>query len=197
MRSRFHRRIASAGLCGVLVSQALSCGFAPAPSTTSETKEARIQRGAYLANLGGCHDCHSPKVFTERGPEPDPARLLSGHPPSTKLPELPAGVLGPDRWGAVATPDLTAWAGPWGVSFAANLTPDATGLGSWTEEVFIQAIRSGKHMGAGRPILPPMPWAAYAQLTDDDLGAIFAYLESLKPIANQVPQPIPPAPAGN
>ena len=57
----------------------------------------------------------------------------------------------------------TAWSGPWGVSFTANLTPDPeTGLGRWTLRNFMDTIRSGRHMGRGRPILPPMPWTAYA-----------------------------------
>jgi hypothetical protein len=101
-------------------------------------------------------------------------------------------VLGPTQWGATNTSDLTAWAGPWGVSFAANLTPDMTGLGGWTAQQFIQTMRTGKHVGIGRDLLPPMPWLNLEVLTDADLKALFAYLQSLKPISNQVPQPIPP-----
>jgi hypothetical protein len=83
--------------------------------------------------------------------------------------------------------------GPWGVSFSRNLTPDqSTGIGSWTEEMFIKTIRDGKHQGEGRALLPPMPWQMYAQMTDDDLKAIFAFLRSLPAIANAVPDPIPP-----
>ncbi len=152
-----------------------------------------VTRGEYLVNFGGCHDCHSPKMMTEHGPEPDPGKLLSGHQSSSKLPEIPDGVIGPDKWGALTNNDLTAWFGPWGVSFTANLTPDKeTGLGSWTAEVFIKAMRTGKHMGVGRDILPPMPWFSLNALSDDDLKAIFAYLQSIKPIHNQVPPPIPP-----
>ena len=153
----------------------------------------RLQRGEYLVNFGGCHDCHSPKIFTDNGPTLDPQRLLSGHPSDTELPALPDSVIAPDKWGAVATHDLTAWFGPWGVSFAINLTPDPnTGLGNWKESQFIQAMRTGKHLGTGRPILPPMPWFALAALNDDDLRAIFAYLGSIKAIENRVPSPIPP-----
>jgi len=156
-------------------------------------KKAQIQRGEYLVIAGGCHDCHSPKLFTAKGPEPDPQRLLSGYPADTKLPEIPQGILGPDKWGTVGSNDLTAWVGPWGVSFARNLTPDLkTGLGSWTEDMFIRAMRTGKSMGVGRDILPPMPWFNYAKLSDEDLKAIFAYLKTLKPIENEVPDPIPP-----
>lgn len=153
-----------------------------------------IKRGEYLVTIGGCNDCHSPKVMTPMGPVPDTIRLLSGHPASEKLPPLPTQIIGPDKWGAVANNSLTAWFGPWGVSFAANLTPDnITGIGAWTEGSFIKALRTGKHMGAGRPILPPMPWFNFATMPDSDLHAIFVYLKSLKPISNEVPLPIPPS----
>jgi len=152
-----------------------------------------IKRGEYLVGYGGCNDCHTPKLFTPNGPEPDPNKLLSGHPATAELPEVPPGIIGPEKWGALTNNDLTAWIGPWGVSFAANLTPDnGTGLGGWTEEQFIKTMRTGKHLGVGREILPPMPWYSLAVLTDGDLKAIFAYLHSIKPIENQVPQPIPP-----
>jgi hypothetical protein len=126
---------------------------------------ALIKRGAYLVDVGGCNDCHSPKVFAGAGPMPDKARLLSGHRANAKLPAIPAGVIGRDQWGAVTNTELTAWVGPWGVSFAANLTPDVTGLVSWTPENFIQAMRTGKHAGVGRPILPPMPISANLRIT--------------------------------
>lgn len=155
--------------------------------------KAMIERGKYLVNLGGCNDCHSPKVFTPMGPVPDTTRLLSGAPSNNKLPDVPKDALTPETWGAVCTNDFTAWAGPWGVSFARNLTPDqATGIGSWTEAIFMKALRTGKDMGEGRAILPPMPWFNFAKLTDADLKAIFAYLHSLKPIENAVPDPISP-----
>jgi hypothetical protein len=91
-------------------------------------------------------------------------------------------------------PDLTAAAGPWGVSFAANLTPDQSGIGTWTEEQFKRAIMQGKFKGidGARTLLPPMPWFNFAALKDEDVSAIFAYLKSLKPVVNVVPQPIPP-----
>ncbi len=146
-----------------------------------------------MVGFGGCSDCHTPKQFTPKGPQPDPGKLLSGHPSTAKLPKVPQGVIGQEQWGALTNNDMTAWVGPWGVSFAANLTPDKrTGLGSWTAELFIKTMRTGKHLGAGREILPPMPWFTLATLTDEDLKAIFAYLNSIKPIENVVPQPIPP-----
>jgi hypothetical protein len=124
------------------------------------------------------------------GPEPDMDRMLSGHPENITIKpgRIPEGFL------AMASLTFTAWQGPWGVSFTANLTPDQnTGIGVWTEDVFIKALRSGKHMGTGRPILPPMPWPMISQMTDDDLKAVFAYLKSIKPIVNRVPDPMPPA----
>ena len=168
----------------------------PASSEAAQTPAAQspVQRGLYLVTLGGCHDCHTPKNFGPMGPEPDMSRMLMGHVASEKIPAVPAGVIAPDGWGAVASNGLTAWAGPWGVSFASNLTPDtATGIGSWTEEMFIKTLREGKHQGEGRPLLPPMPWQSLAKATDDDLKAMFAYLRSIPAINNPVPEPIPPA----
>jgi mono/diheme cytochrome c family protein len=159
----------------------------------AEAAKTPVERGAYLANQGHCNDCHTPKIFTAAGPTLDTTRLLSGAPADMVVPAIPAGVIGPDAWGALGSNDLTAWAGPWGVSFGANLTPDATGLMGWTPEMFTAAMRTGKHAGAGRPILPPMPWELTGRLTDDDLNALFAYLQSLPPVRNAVPQPIPPA----
>jgi mono/diheme cytochrome c family protein len=151
-------------------------------------KKAMIKRGLYLVTLGGCNDCHTPKKMTPHGPVPDESRLLSGQPADEKLPEVPPDLLGPDKWGAITNNNLTAWVGPWGTSFAANLSPDKeTGIGAWNEELFIRILRTGKFMASGRNILPPMPWYDLAKLTDGDLKAIFAYLKSIKPVKNQVP----------
>jgi mono/diheme cytochrome c family protein len=165
----------------------LSGCTAKAPATS------QVERGKYLVMAGGCNDCHTPKVFTPAGPMFDTTRLLSGHPASSQLPPFPKGVIGPTGWGTIANNDLTAWFGPWGVSFAYNLTPDMqTGIGGWTEEMFIQTLREGVFMGMSRPILPPMPWQTIGQMTDDDLKAIFAYLKSVPPINNKIPDPMPP-----
>jgi mono/diheme cytochrome c family protein len=168
-------------------------------STTKDpaSNAEQISRGEYLVTLGDCNTCHSPKASIMPIPVPDNSRLLSGHPADESVAAVPTGILGPDGWGGLGNPDFTAWAGGWGISYAANLTPDqATGLGAWTEETFIKTFRTGKHMGAGRDILPPMPWYAWKDAKDSDLSAIFAYLKSLKPVANQVPQPVmaPPPP---
>jgi len=154
--------------------------------------KAMIERGKYLVKLGGCGDCHSPKTMTAQGPMEDAALLLSGHPASETITGAPAALF-QDGWIASCNANMTAWAGPWGVSFAVNLTPDAkTGLGNWTEDQFVKAIRSGKHRGFGRPILPPMPWANLAGASDEDLKAMFAYLHSIPAVSNEVPAPIPP-----
>jgi mono/diheme cytochrome c family protein len=158
----------------------------------SSNDAAAVARGHYLVTVGGCNDCHSPKIMTAQGPVVDESRLLSGHPANQQLPKVPAGLLA-SGWGAVTTADETAWVGAWGTSFAANLTPDPTGLGNWTVDMFINSMRTGKYMGISRPILPPMPWAYYGQMSTRDLRAIFAYLRSLKPISNLVPEALPPA----
>jgi len=152
-----------------------------------------IERGKYLVTVAGCDDCHTPKKMGPQGPVLDESKLLSGQPAHEPIAEVPKEALAPGKWMAVTNMHLSAWAGPWGISFARNLTPDVeTGLGSWTEEMFIKTLRLGKHMGEGRPILPPMPWESFAKMTDADLKAMFAYLKSLPPIANAVPDPISP-----
>jgi hypothetical protein len=163
----------------------------PAQRPAAGTHRTPVALGAYLVSTSGCHDCHTPFKLGPKGPEPDMTRALTGHPEDLKMPPPPALPAGP--WMVTAAATNTAWAGPWGVSFTANLTPDKeTGLGDWTEEQFVAAIRTGKHQGKGRPILPPMPYPVYANLVDDELKAIWAYLQSLAPVKNRVPQPIDP-----
>ncbi len=168
----------------------------PAAAVQQEDLQARrVARGKYIVNTAGCHDCHTPWKVGPNGPEPDMTLALSGHPESMKMPPPPKLGNGPWVWTAAGT--NTAFAGPWGVSYTANLTPDRmTGLGIWTEDIFVKTIRSGRHWGVSRPILPPMPWTVYRNMTDEDLKSIFAYLRTIKPIKNQVPEPLPPASAG-
>lgn len=157
-------------------------------------KDDLIKRGHYLVLTAGCHDCHTPKVFTAHGPVDDSTRLLSGHPAGTPLPPIDEKVLKPGNY-ILISPDLTAFIGPWGISYTANLTSDsATGIGAWGEETFIKTLRTGKHLGQdnGRPILPPMPWYNMARMEDADLKAIYAYLMSTTPISNRVPAPKSP-----
>jgi mono/diheme cytochrome c family protein len=162
--------------------------------------EASVERGKYLVTLGGCNDCHTPKMPGPGGaPELDAKHLLSGHPenapPPTWTPEdAKRNVL------ITADGTGTAFAGPWGVSFASNLTPDKeTGFGEWSETTFIQMARTGKHQGQpdGREVLPPMPWFSMKDLSEADLKAMWAYLRSIPPVKNQVPLPISPAASAN
>jgi len=182
-------------LCAAAAVLAAAMGAA---SVTAETPRGEAQtsnadivkRGNYLVLTAGCHDCHTPTKMGPQGPEPDMSLALSGHPAAMKLPPPPAAS-GP--WIASIAASMTAWAGPWGISYTANLTPDKeTGTGSWSRQNFIDTIRNGRHMGAGRPLLPPMPAVMYANYSDDDLGAIYAYIQSLPPISNKVPAPLPP-----
>lgn len=170
---------------------ALGVAAIPSSNNPAAQAKARVARGEYLVTIGGCHDCHTPKKMGPEGPEPDMARKLSGHPESAQLPAPPQAV-GP--WIASTNVDLTAWSGPWGISYTANLTPDEnTGLGIWTEDMFVRALRTGRHMGTSRPILPPMPWQNFSRMSDEDLKSIYAYLRSIPPVKNRVPVPAPPA----
>lgn len=155
----------------------------------------RIARGEYLVKTMGCHDCHTPHKLGPKGPERDMSRALTGHPEGLVMPPGPKLPAGPWIWVGAGT--MTAFSGPWGVSFTANLTPDPeTGLGKWTEDMFITAMKTGRHEGKGRPILPPMPYFVVAELNDEDIKSLFAYLQSLPPVKNRVPQPVDPPESG-
>ena len=139
---------------------------------------ASVDRGKYLVSITGCHDCHSPK---SEGMTPDPARLLSGRPATTKIPSPANGEIH-------ASLDFTAFYGPWGQTVASNLTPDAaTGLPGrgYNEKTFVQAMRTGKKPNGGG-MQPPMPVEVYQNLSDDDLRSIWMYLQTLKPVRNAV-----------
>lgn len=173
---------------GVVVT--LLATAAPKPSAP-----VAVQRGEYLVKGGGCGDCHTPMKLGPAGPEPDMTRMMSGHPEALVMPPAPRLPEGP--WMGIFSATMTAWAGPWGVSYSANLTPDrATGMGDWTVQQFLDAIRTGRHLGKGREILPPMPIPAIRNLNDADLKAMFAYLQTVPAIANRIPEPIPPAAVG-
>ncbi|MEJ7929817.1 diheme cytochrome c-553 [Ramlibacter sp. AN1015] len=177
-------------LCALMT---LSCApLAHASGSAGETTSvAQAARGKYLVDTAGCIDCHTPMKMGPKGPEPDMSRHLSGHPESLKMPPPPALPEGP--WLVISSATNTAFAGPWGVTYTANLTPDPqTGLGEWTERDFIQTFRTGRRMGRGREILPPMPIPVYNNFSDDDLKAIFAHLKTLPPTSNRVPEPQPP-----
>ena len=153
-------------------------------------KTAQVARGKYLVDIMGCHDCHTPMKLGPNGPEWDMTRALSGHPEQLVMPAAPAMQM---PWMASMAATMTAWSGPWGTSFTKNLTPDKeTGLGDWTVEEFIATMKTGRERGKGRPVLPPMPVQNLAALTDSDIRALFAYLQSLPAIKNRTPQPVEP-----
>jgi len=167
---------------------------AVAPQAWSQSAAEKVARGKYLVTTSGCNDCHTPWRVGPNGPEPDMSRMLSGHPQDMKLPPSPKPE-GP--WVVAVASTNTAWSGPWGVSYTANLTPDPeTGLGKWSFRNFAETIRTGKRMGRGRNILPPMPIPMYKNFNDADLEAIFAYLQSIPAVSNRVPEPLPPAGQG-
>jgi cytochrome c553 len=174
----------------------IACNSSDNTAATTETNDNSktdaqdpVSRGQYLVTVAGCNDCHSPKIMTAMGPVFDSTKLLSGHPAGSPLPPIAK-----TDWILMA-PDITAFVGPWGISYTANLTSDsATGIGAWPEQSFINAIRTGKHLGNpnDRDILPPMPWNIIREMTDADLKAVYAYLQSLPPINNKVPAPVAP-----
>ncbi|HVF81988.1 MAG TPA: c-type cytochrome [Flavisolibacter sp.] len=153
------------------------------------TQAQMVERGNYLVSSIGCDDCHSPKRMGAHGPEIVPELRFSGYPADRPVqkPDSSAMKGGYMLFG----PDLTSAIGPWGISFSANISSDATGIGNWTEHNFITAMRTGKMKGLenNRSMLPPMPWFNFKNLTDEDLKSIFAYLKSTTPVHNQVPAP--------
>jgi len=155
--------------------------------------ESQVEWGRHLVIVSACHDCHSPKKMTAEGMVIDSSRMLSGHIAGSPEPNVNKKEM--QQKGLVVTNDLTTWVGPWGTSYTANLTSDATGIGNWTEAQFMLAIKEGKYKGlpGSRNLLPPMPWQMYRNLTDEELKAIFAYLQTTNPVKNIVPQPLPPA----
>jgi mono/diheme cytochrome c family protein len=191
MNTRQRITVITLVIVSIVIAATLTATAASRTAKQSEQKlvQARVQRGEYLVTIGGCHDCHTPFKMGPKGPEPDMSRALSGHPESFPMPAPPKLTDGKWMWAGAAT--NTAFAGPWGISYARNLTPERlTGIGIWNEKMFMQTIRTGRHWGVSRPILPPMPWFNYAKMTDEDLKSVYAYLRTLKPIRNQVPDAV-------
>ena len=157
--------------------------------------ESQVKWGEHLVTIGGCNDCHTPKKMGAHGPELDMDLTLSGHPSKMPPPDIDRKMV--EAKGLGVTNTETAWVGPWGITYAANLTSDSTGIGNWKEEQFIKAMREGKLMGldSTRPILPPMPWAGIGKMSDDELKAVFAYLKSTKAVKNVPPPYAPPVSA--
>jgi mono/diheme cytochrome c family protein len=119
--------------------------------------ETPLERGQYLmSSIVACGNCH-----TQQGPDgPVPGMELAG------------GLLIEDEAFTVHTP---------------NITPDPeTGIGGWTDEQIIAAIREGRRPD-GRIIGPPMPIHLYRDMSDSDVQAIVAYLRQVAPVKNAVP----------
>lgn len=180
----------SAGVLLIVLAVLASWSGPAGAARSGEEGGDLVQRGAYLVSVMGCHDCHTPHRAGPDGPVPDTSRMLSGHPQDLPLnaPSAP-----PDgQWQRLTSSTNTAFFGPWGVSFASNLTAHAkTGIGGWSFEDFKATMTSGRHLGTGRELLPPMGWNGLRQLHDDDLRAIFAYLRSIPRVDNRVPEPLP------
>jgi hypothetical protein len=184
---------------------ALSCNTNATPDQVGENAvagankslfngfESEVQWGQHIVTVSGCNDCHTPKKMTDHGPILDTSLLLAGHP--AQLPKIDVNRKEAESKGLIITRDLTEWVGPWGTSYAANLTPDPTGIGAWKEEQLFVALREGKFKGLknSRNLLPPMPWEMFRNFTDSEIKAIFAYLTSIPPVSNVVPAPIPPS----
>lgn len=192
---RGHQNICFMKLCITVLTAILvlaiifSCNDSATSASDGNTgdisNDSMISRGKYLVMMGGCSDCHSPKKMGTHGPEADMDLYLSGHPSSVPLGKIDTTVL--HDW-VLFTMDETATVGPWGITYSANITPDSTGIGSWTKEQFFKAMREGKHKGLdnSRPIMPPMPWQNVGGMSDVDLSSLFAYLQSIKAVHNVV-----------
>jgi cytochrome c553 len=184
----------------VLAARGLTGGTASAESLTPSRSQADLaaeaqdklkQRGAYLLAAMGCNDCHSAH---DRAGNLVPGLELAGHPQGAPSPSWDPSMLAQGNMTTIS-PTFTGFAGPFGTSYAINLTPDTeTGIGAMTAEQLIESWRSGKHWKENRPVLPPMPIQAYTSLSDDDIRALHAYLMSRPPVKNRVPASIPAPP---
>ena len=158
--------------------------------------ESQVKWGAHLVTIGGCNDCHTPKKMGPNGPEDDMSLMLSGHPAQQPPPAF--DVQEAAKKGLILTQSFTAWMGPWGITYAANLTSDSTGIGMWTEAQFVKALKEKKWMGLDntRPLMPPMSMMPATKMTGDEMKAIFAYLKTTPPLKNVQPTALllpPPA----
>ena len=132
-------------------------------SKATSNQSKQVARGEYLVTAMGCGDCHTPGTLYG---SPDFSRRLSGS-------EL-------------------GWKGPWGVTYARNLTPDETGLAKWSEKDIVNALRTGMRPD-GSVLQPPMPWPNLVRLSDEDAYAVAAYLKSLPAISHKVPDRVAPS----
>ena len=169
----------------------ISCNTSTVKTTepVAISNDSLVKKGAYLVGIMGCDDCHSPKKMGAHGPEIIDSLRLSGYPANRPVAKIDMESI-KNGW-ALLGADLTSAAGPWGLSFSANITNDESGIGTWNIENFKKAFTEGKWKGmeGTRMLLPPMPWANYKNLKEEDLKAIFAFLKSTNPVKNVVPDP--------
>jgi hypothetical protein len=176
------------GLVIVLIVIALSNNFAK----DLDSREDMVERGKLITEIYGCVDCHTPKIKEGEFLVNDPDRLFSGHPADNTLPQFPPEIIGTDKWRGLFTDSMTAWGGPWGISYSANLTPDMeTGIGKLSEKDFLNVLNLGIHSDMNRKLMQPMPWKEISQLDEKNLKAVYHYLKSVKPVKNKVPESVP------
>ena len=176
------------GLIIVITVLALSNIFAEDPKSPEDI----VDRGKLITEIYGCVDCHSPKIKEGEFLINDPDKLFSGHPGDNKLPQFPPDIIGPNKWRGLFTDSMTAWGGPWGISYSANLTPDKeTGIGKLSENNFLSILNLGIHSDMNRKLMQPMPWKEISELDDDNLKAVYRYLKTVKPVKNKVPEAVP------
>lgn len=171
----------------------LSCNSGTTTSKESAeiSNDSLVKRGHYLVTIGSCNDCHTPKIMTAQGPMLDTNFILAGYREGVPIGKINKDVF--EQGWVLHHVETTSLVTPMGVSFAANLTSDETGIGNWTFDQFKIALTKGKWKGieSNRDLLPPMPWRNYVNMHESDMKAIFAYLKSTKPVKNRVPNPIP------
>jgi mono/diheme cytochrome c family protein len=139
---------------------ALALSIAVAGQASAD--DAAVSRGKYLVTITGCSDCHTPGALIG---QPDMARYLGGSDTGFVIP------------GA-------------GIYYGENLTPDKdTGLGGWSSEQIVAALRTGK-TPEGRTLSPVMPYPAFANMPDADAQAIAAFLKSLPAVKNKAAGPL-------
>lgn len=137
----------------------LAAAFVALAGTCAAWAQESAKRGEYLVSIMDCGGCHTPGIFLGK---PDMARFLGGSEVGFQIPGL-------------------------GIFYPPNLTPDPdTGLGRWSEDDIIRAVRTGVRPD-GRQLAPVMPYHSYGKLTDADAKALAGYLRRLKPVRNQVP----------
>ena len=131
----------------------------PAGAVADTSQADKLKYGEYLAQVGHCMECHTPQV---RGVQDMVNAMGSGG---------------------------RKFAGPWGETISANITPDsATGLGRWTDAQITRTLTKGISANDAQ-LRPPMCFSCYDKMTPDDVGAIVAFLRTIKPVAHDVLAP--------